>query len=65
MSGRIEARLKELGIALPAAAAAAANYVPFVATGNLVFVSGQLPFENGQLRHKGAEGDDCGECGTR
>jgi enamine deaminase RidA (YjgF/YER057c/UK114 family) len=39
--------------------------VPFVATGNLVFVSGQLPFENGQLRHKGFEGDDCGECGTR
>jgi enamine deaminase RidA (YjgF/YER057c/UK114 family) len=56
MSGRIEARLKELGIALPAAAAAAANYVPFVATGNLVFVSGQLPFENGQLRHKGIVG---------
>jgi enamine deaminase RidA (YjgF/YER057c/UK114 family) len=56
MSGRIEARLKELGIALPAAAAAAANSVPFVATGNLVFVSGQLPFENGQLRHKGIVG---------
>jgi len=56
MSGRIEARLKELGIALPAAAAPAANYVPFVATGNLVFVSGQLPFENGQLRHKGIVG---------
>jgi enamine deaminase RidA (YjgF/YER057c/UK114 family) len=56
MSGRIEARLKELGIALPAATAAAANYVPFVATGNLVFVSGQLPFENGQLRHKGIVG---------
>jgi enamine deaminase RidA (YjgF/YER057c/UK114 family) len=53
MSGRIEARLKELGIALPTAAAPAANYVPFIVTGNLVFVSGQLPFENGQLRHKG------------
>jgi enamine deaminase RidA (YjgF/YER057c/UK114 family) len=56
MSGRIEARLKELGIALPTAAAPAANYVPFVVTGNLVFVSGQLPFENGQLRHKGIVG---------
>lgn len=56
MSGRIEARLKELGIALPAAAAPAANYAPFIVTGNLVFVSGQLPFENGQLRHKGIVG---------
>ena len=56
MSGRIEARLKELGIALPTAAAPAANYVPFVVTGNLVFVSGQLPFENGELKHKGVVG---------
>jgi enamine deaminase RidA (YjgF/YER057c/UK114 family) len=58
MSGRIEARLKELGIALPKAAAPAANYVPFVVTGNLVFVSGQLPFENGELKHKGIVGAD-------
>ena len=48
--------LKELGIALPTAAAPAANYVPFVVTGNLVFVSGQLPFENGELKHKGVVG---------
>jgi len=58
MSGRIEARLKELGIALPQAAAPAANYVPFVVTGNLVFVSGQLPVEGGQLKHKGIVGAD-------
>jgi enamine deaminase RidA (YjgF/YER057c/UK114 family) len=56
MSGRIDARLKELGIVLPKAAAPAANYVPFVVTGNLVFVSGQLPFENGELKHKGIVG---------
>jgi enamine deaminase RidA (YjgF/YER057c/UK114 family) len=56
MSGRVEARLKELGIALPAAAAPAANYAPFIVTGNLVFISGQLPFDNGQLRHKGIVG---------
>lgn len=56
MSGRIEARLKELGIALPPVAAPAANYVPFVVSGNLVYVSGQLPFEAGQLRHKGIVG---------
>ena len=40
MAGNIEARLKELGIALPAAAAPVANYVPYVISGNLVFVSG-------------------------
>ena len=56
MSGRIDARLKELGIVLPKAAAPAANYVPFVRTGNLVFVSGQLPFENAELKHKGIVG---------
>jgi enamine deaminase RidA (YjgF/YER057c/UK114 family) len=56
MSGRIEARLKELGITLPKPAAPVASYLPTVASGNLVFVSGQLPFENGELRHKGIVG---------
>ncbi|KAF0212952.1 MAG: endoribonuclease L-PSP [Methylocystaceae bacterium] len=37
------ARLKELGLTLPAAAAPVANYVPFVRTGALLFISGQLP----------------------
>lgn len=40
----IEARLAELGIALPAPAAAAANYVPFVEHGGILYVAGQLPF---------------------
>ncbi len=42
-------RLKELGIALPPAPKPVAAYVPAVRTGNLVFVSGQLPFANGAL----------------
>ena len=39
----IDARLSELNITLPAAPAPAANYVPAVQSGNLLFVSGQIP----------------------
>ena len=39
-----EARLKQLGIELPRPAAPVANYLPFVITGNLLVISGQLPF---------------------
>lgn len=42
MTGKIDARLKELSITIPPANAPQANYVPFVATGNLVFISGQV-----------------------
>ena len=38
----IDARLADLGIELPAPAAAVANYVPFVRSGNLVHIAGQL-----------------------
>lgn len=39
---QIETRLAELGVTLPEAPAPAANYVPFVAVGNLVHISGQI-----------------------
>lgn len=42
MTGKIEARLAELGITLPDAPAPAANYVPFLRIGDLVFISGQI-----------------------
>ena len=45
----IDARLDELGIVLPEAAAPVASYVPVVVTGGLAFVSGQLPFVDGKL----------------
>jgi enamine deaminase RidA (YjgF/YER057c/UK114 family) len=46
MSG-FEARLAELGVTLPEAPAPAANYVPWVKSGNLVFISGQIPMREG------------------
>ncbi len=43
MSGAVEARLSQAGLTLPEPVAPLAAYVPYVRTGNLVFVSGQLP----------------------
>jgi len=57
MTQTIEARLTELGITLPKAAAPLANYVPFVQTGNQLFVSGQLPMDANGLAYKGKLGD--------
>jgi enamine deaminase RidA (YjgF/YER057c/UK114 family) len=49
MAGRIEARLKELGIDLPTPMPPIANYVPYVITGDLVVVSGQVPAVDGKI----------------
>jgi enamine deaminase RidA (YjgF/YER057c/UK114 family) len=58
MSNVIDGRLKELGIVLPQAAAPAANYVPYVISGNLLYLSGQLPMENGKVGVTGHLGKD-------
>jgi enamine deaminase RidA (YjgF/YER057c/UK114 family) len=58
MAETIEGRLAALGVSLPAAAAPAANYVPFMRTGNLVFTAGQLPLTNGKLVATGLVGRD-------
>ncbi|WP_027486271.1 RidA family protein [Allorhizobium undicola] len=58
MSDTIDSRLEALGISLPQAAAPAANYVPYVISGNLLYLSGQLPMENGTLAVTGLVGKD-------
>jgi enamine deaminase RidA (YjgF/YER057c/UK114 family) len=58
MTGRIEAKLKDLGIDLPAPPAPVASYVPSVKTGNLVFVSGQITMAPEGLKYVGIVGKD-------
>ena len=52
-----EQKLKEMGIVLPQAPAALGAYVPCVQTGNLLFLSGQLPLRDGKLLHAGRLGE--------
>jgi enamine deaminase RidA (YjgF/YER057c/UK114 family) len=56
MPGTVEKKLSELGIVLTAPAAPVANYVPFVRTGNLLMVSGQICLDAGKLVAKGQLG---------
>ena len=53
-----EEKLKELGITLPEAPIPAGNYIPAVKTGNLLFISGQIPLENGKVAYTGKVSDD-------
>jgi enamine deaminase RidA (YjgF/YER057c/UK114 family) len=58
MGGTVEKRLAELGITLPPAPSPSANYVPFVRSGALLTVSGQICYgADGKLVAKGRLGD--------
>jgi enamine deaminase RidA (YjgF/YER057c/UK114 family) len=53
-----EDKLKALGIVLPEAPSPLGSYVPVIRTGNLVFLSGILPFVDGKLLRQGKVGKD-------
>ena len=57
MPGRIDMKLAELGITLPRPMPPIANYVPYVVTGNLVVVSGQVPAVDGRIAVTGKVGN--------
>lgn len=58
MTGIIDARLQELGITLPQPPAPVASYVPYVISGNLVFLSGQVTLAEDGLKYIGIIGKD-------
>ena len=49
----IDEKLALLGIALPIPPKPAGSYIPVVRTGNLIFISGQIPMKDGQVQFKG------------
>jgi len=54
----VEERLQELGLELPAPPEPAGAYIPAVRAGELLFISGQLPWIKGELRYKGKVGKE-------
>jgi len=69
MAAKTDARLAELGITLPEPPAPVASYKPFVVTGNLAVIAGQVTFLDGKLKYVGRLGDtlsvEDGEAATR
>ena len=65
MSQTVDDRLATLGLALPAASAPAAKYVPAVRSGNLIFISGQLPLRDGKQVTNGLVGRDVDVAGAQ
>lgn len=58
MTSKIEARLKDLNLVLPSPPAPVASYVPYVVTGSLVFISGQVTLTESGLKYVGIVGQD-------
>ena len=58
MTSKVEQRLLKIGVTIPDAPSPAANYLPFTRAGNLVFVSGQVPFVDGKLEVTGKVGEN-------
>lgn len=58
MPGKIESRLAELDIKLPEPPAPVASYVPYVVSGKLVFISGQVTMADGGLKYTGIVGKE-------
>ncbi len=69
MAGRIDARLAEMGIDIPVPPIPVASYLPYVVTGNLVVVAGQVTLEDGKVKYTGRFGESIsiedGEAATR
>ncbi|SHM04681.1 RidA family protein [Roseibium suaedae] len=57
MTETVESRLASMGVILPTPATPVANYVPFVQTGQQLFISGQLPMNPDGLQYAGKVGD--------
>jgi enamine deaminase RidA (YjgF/YER057c/UK114 family) len=58
MTNAIEQKLASLNVTLPQSAPPAANYVPYTISGNLVFISGQLPMKDGKPQDIGKVGKE-------
>ena len=58
MAGKTDARIAELQLELPKAAAPVANYVPVVIAGNTAYVSGQVTVFNGEFKYQGKLGKE-------
>ena len=57
MTEYVKDSLNRLGIDLPRPAVPAANYVPFIISSNLIFISGQIPVLNGEVKFLGRLGE--------
>lgn len=53
----LQSRLEQAGFELPKVAPPAANYIPYVQSGQTLYIAGQIPFLNGEKMHQGRLGE--------